>query len=458
MASPYFDASTVQVADGTRADAPDVNNVSNAIDAGLQLLPDPDPLNEDRVSTYTNTGSGSNYLVSTGLPVTVYTDGLGIEFVATFENGVGATVDVDGVGPVAIVYTDGTPIDAGAIPLGAYVILKAAGGVFQYRVRDSSANAAAAAGSATDAANSATDAANSASAAAASAASANSTPQWIIAAQEGSDLNISGLNTPTLSSLSGTDVAYFDIGNTDLRTYRFDYVAGTWAQVGNDLNLPTKTGFASLTALNSTRIALLESNTDELQAYDWDGADWSAVGNPFTITGPATGAITSLSSSRVVLIDNSTDELQTYDFDGADWSAVGNGLSVAAGIPSIGALSATEIAFIDSTSDELRKYTFDGTDWTLTGSGLSFTAASDLVALNGTDVAAVDNTNLGTYRFDGATWSKIGNEFNISGASGASMSALNGSDIAFIDGSNADLRVYRFSFWTGDGPFNQTLL
>ena len=451
MPSPYFDASLVQVADGTRADAPDVNNVSNAIDAGLELLPDPGPINEDRVSTYTNTGSGSNYLVTTGLSLSSYDDGLGIEFVATFENGVGATVDVDGVGPVAIVYIDGTAIDAGAIPLGAYVILKAAGGVFQYRVRDSTA-------SSSSAAVSATDAAASAASAAASAASANSTPQWIIAAQEGSDLNISGLNTPTLSSLSGTDVAYFDIGNTDLRTYRFDYVAGTWAQVGNDLNLPTKTGFASLTALNSTRIALLESNTDELQAYDWDGADWSAVGNPFTITGPATGTITSLSSSRVVLIDNSTDELQTYDFDGADWSAVGNGLSVAAGVPSISALSATEIAFIDSTSDELRKYTFDGTDWTLTGSGLSFTAATDLVALNGTDVAAIDNDNLGAYRFNGATWSKIGNEFNISGVGGASMSALNGSDIAFIDGSNADLRVYRFSFWTGDGPFNQSLL
>ena len=46
---------------------------------------------------------------------------------------------------------------------------------------------------------------------------------WIRAELVGSGLSIGGVGTPALAPLNGTDVAFIDAGNDQLRTYRFAF-------------------------------------------------------------------------------------------------------------------------------------------------------------------------------------------------------------------------------------------
>jgi len=130
---------------------------------------------------------------------------------------------------------------------------------------------------------------------------------------------------------------------------------------------------------------------------------------------------------------------------------VGSGLSIAGtSLPALCALNGTDVAFIDDALDELRCYRFNGSTWSLVGSGLSIAGISypALCALNGTDVAFIDSTfeELGCYRFNGSTWSLVGSGLSIAGISLPALCALNGTDVAFIDGTLDELRCYRFGF------------
>ncbi|MCX7023046.1 MAG: tail fiber protein [Spirochaetes bacterium] len=85
-------------------------------------------------------------------------------------------------------------------------------------------------------------------------------------AQVGSDLNIAGTNTPALAALTETDVAFIDLGNKDLRTYRFTEGTGLWAQVGSDLNI-AGTNIPALAALTETDVAFIDLGNDDLRTY-----------------------------------------------------------------------------------------------------------------------------------------------------------------------------------------------
>lgn len=115
---------------------------------------------------------------------------------------------------------------------------------------------------------------------------------------------------------------------------------------------------------------------------------------------------------------------------------------------SVAALNETDIALVHDTSKELRLYRFDGNSWTQVGNGFSggFSSTS-MTALNATDIALIDanNRELRTYRFDGTNWALIGFGLSISSAvTGAAIAALNGTDIAYLDFVDDDLKVYRF--------------
>lgn len=101
-ANTYFDASALAVSNGTRGDAPDVNNVSSATETGFGLLPEPDPIKQGRVSWYTQTGAADTYTVTTGLSLSSYTAGLEIDFLIVDGNTGASTLNVDGVGAVAL--------------------------------------------------------------------------------------------------------------------------------------------------------------------------------------------------------------------------------------------------------------------------------------------------------------------------------------------------------------------
>jgi len=268
-------------------------------------------------------------------------------------------------------------------------------------------------------------------------------------AQLGNSFDFVSLAYPAVCSLSSTKIALIESNSDELRTYEWD---GTdWAQVGNGLAIATMGLRAKLCTLNSTTIAFIDDNNDELRTYEWDGTDWAQVGNGLAIATISDAVLCSLSSTKIALIESNSDELRTYEWDGTDWAQVGNGLAIAIGRPAICSLSSTTIAFIDSTNDELRTYEWDGTDWIQVGSGISVTIPnfpSACTINSNTIVITADTTEskISTYHWNGSTWSRVGSVFPISGGNLSGLASLSEKIVAHVDDGNKKLRTYELSF------------
>jgi hypothetical protein len=134
---------------------------------------------------------------------------------------------------------------------------------------------------------------------------------WTSAVQVGTDTYIANTGTPALAALNGTDVAFIDSTNDDLRVYRFD---GTdWTQVGNDLNI-SGASFPALAALNGTDVAFIDSVNEDLRVYRFDGTDWTQVGNDLNIAGAGAKALAAPNGTDVAFIDSINDDLRVYRF------------------------------------------------------------------------------------------------------------------------------------------------
>jgi len=255
---------------------------------------------------------------------------------------------------------------------------------------------------------------------------------------------ISANNNPYGITQNGT--YFWIIDYTDSEVYQYWMNGNNWSQVGNTISVGT-ISVPSISSLNSTRIAFIDSYYDQLRTYDFDGIDWSQVGNNLSVSNTINPSITSLNSTRIAFIDSGNDQLRTYDFDGIDWSQVGNNLSISIGNPSIASLNSTRIAFIDS-GDKLRTYDFDGIDWSQVGNNLSISIGNPSIAsLNSTRIAFIDNDNdqLRTYDFDGIDWSQVGNNLGVSTSPFfQSITSLNSTRIAFIDITTGNLRTYQW--------------
>jgi len=279
---------------------------------------------------------------------------------------------------------------------------------------------------------------------------------WDRAFQIGTSHTVVSNNVPAMAALNSTDIAFFDTGNDDLRTYRWNEDVGIWHQIGNDLPLAS-TNIPAMTALNSTDIAFVDDLSDTLRTYRWtEGTGtWAQVGNSLAITTITTPSITALNGTDIAYVDAANDELRTYSFDGTDWSQVNNSLTITSvTYPAITALNETDIAYVDEAGDEIRTYRWDGTDWAQEGTGLGIGAVSNpaITSLNENDIVYIDDSNdeIRTYRWDGTNWAQIGTNLRITGVLNTpAITPLNGTDIAYIDAGNDELRTYRFGATIG---------
>ena len=123
MANPYFDSGdyTAPTAN-TSARASQIANFASAVEAGFDLLPEADPLNEGRI-TYAGTAGGSADAVTLSMPTTIsaYTAGLSVRFKAASDNTAATTVDIDSVGPKSIKTPAGAALTGGEIQADAVV-------------------------------------------------------------------------------------------------------------------------------------------------------------------------------------------------------------------------------------------------------------------------------------------------------------------------------------------------
>ena len=278
---------------------------------------------------------------------------------------------------------------------------------------------------------------------------------WTEATTLGNALSLV-VGLPTLTYLNTTDVAMIDSTLESLRTYRFD---GTdWAIVGSGLSIPG-IGNPMLATLNGTDVAYVDPTLSSLRTYRFNGSIWALVGSGLAMPTMLNPALTALDGTDVAFIDSFGDQLRTYRFNGTTWSQVGNNFALSGVGPTITTLNSTDIALIDGTNSTLKTYRFDGTDWASVGNGLVITGGfGDLATLNETDVVLYDTGNftLGTYRWDGTDWTHIGTNLSLNvGAAG--ITGFTGTDVAILGATSDELQTYRFPGTVGDDATTTSL-
>lgn len=273
--------------------------------------------------------------------------------------------------------------------------------------------------------------------------------------QVGDPLPVS-TGAPALAYIGGSDVAFFDHINEQLRTYRFS--GSTWSQVGGGLGV-TSGGAVALASLGSD-VALVESTGNMLRKYQFSGGSWAQVGNALVVSpGLNLPSMVSLGLNSVAMADFESSELRAFSFDGLNWSQVGSSLFVSGmGSSAMASIGGSQFAFFDALNRELRTYSFSGSSFSQVGNSLSIPAASSepaLAELPGKDIAFVDSANndIARYRFDGLDWAQVGSNVPLGfGAGGPAVAAISDTDVAYIDDQSNALRTFRFEGGNGEVP------
>jgi hypothetical protein len=261
--------------------------------------------------------------------------------------------------------------------------------------------------------------------------------------------NIATTGETRIAALSENRIAFVNDATDDLVAYDLD--GANWNQVGNALTV-TGISRASITSLGSSRIAMIDDGTQNLSAYDFNGTNWTLVGSSLNIPGIARSVITSLSTTRIALLNEGIASLQTYDFNGTNWNQVGNNFLIA-GISrtTITTLSNNRVVlYREITTDPFTTYEFDGTDWTQIGTssggarpdtgrgGVTYIDENTIIAII---PEATENT-MRIYQFDETSWIQINNQRAISALTNTAITTLNGNQVAAYDSVTDNLETY----------------
>lgn len=214
--------------------------------------------------------------------------------------------------------------------------------------------------------------------------------------------------------LNGTDIAVIDAVNEKLKTLRWDGTDFNPVGTAGGLDITTidaggVNNADGLIKLSTNRVVWIDHSAEELVALEWDGTDWAQVGNRGSfsaLNGYSNGDY--LSDNRVVVWggDSGDDGFQIFDFDGTNFSTVGNKFSLTGNKACIAALTPTLIAVHETLGETLTAYEFGGTNWTQKGNqlatGLTTTGLYKPCAMSATQVNIfTSNTQIRTYNFDG---------------------------------------------------------
>lgn len=271
---------------------------------------------------------------------------------------------------------------------------------------------------------------------------------WTVIVQEGSKLNLPAFSLCSMAGMTNNRIAFYDGTNEDMQCYEWDGI--DWTQIGNDFNIAGSAGPTMCSFLNGD-VIMIDSTLEKLGCYRFDGTDWSLIGKNLSIPGIATIGMTALTSGLLAFMESSAINLKCYQFDGYNWLAVGNVLNIGgAGIPALTTLNSTDIAYIDSLNLDLRCYRFDGTDWAQVGNDLNIAGLGrpSICSMNDTDIILIDtlNCDLRCYRFDGTDWAQIGADFPVVAfGNNAVVVKLTDETFAYIDASAEDLTTYRLT-------------
>jgi len=220
----------------TLARAEAVNTQLSAIETAFDKVPPQLELEQARATYALDTGAADAYVVALPHTLAAYTTGLHIRVKIANSNTGPATINVDGLGAVAIKRLDGSALIANDLPAGAIVGMDYDGTQFLTSGDSAAASATAAASSATAAASSATAAASSATTAAAAVASVALAPVALNYIRGNSGATAYEARTPSqvFSDIAGaTLIAIAALtGLTDNAIVRLDGTTGVYQQSG----------------------------------------------------------------------------------------------------------------------------------------------------------------------------------------------------------------------------------
>ena len=120
----YFEASTYQITPGSTARSSQINNITNALETGLDKLPSESNIKNGLINYGTDSGAADAYVVTMPYTPTAYTDGMLVAFKAGNANTGACTVNVDSLGAKSIKRQDGSAPIAGDIAANKIVELR----------------------------------------------------------------------------------------------------------------------------------------------------------------------------------------------------------------------------------------------------------------------------------------------------------------------------------------------
>ena len=224
-----------------------------------------------------------------------------------------------------------------------------------------------------------------------------------------------------------------------------------WSQVGSAFSVTGGTAASDIVGMTTGRIAMLNNVEDEIQAFTWNGSSFSSLGNPFSLTIGSDNEVCRLVDNSI-MAGSSGASMQRYDFDGTDFSTVGNSVNFGNDDTSITGCTQTRVMAVVRT-DGLVCYDFSSPNWTQTGNSFttivpSFHRHSICVLDNTNDaerVAVLDNGNIGIYDFDGTDFSQVGNLFTSAPSADNLMrlATISGTEFALLSNDEI-LRYYSF--------------
>jgi hypothetical protein len=481
MSNDYFDAAALAISNGTRGDAPDVNNVSQAVETAFGLLPNPDKLKQGRNLVLTAGGTANALTFTTGLSLGSYVTGTEIQFLGLLNNTGATTALVDGVANLAVTLKDGSPLPASSIVVGQWNTIKYDGSKWVLYSTDGSASSTAAAASAAAAAASEVAASDSAAAALisenAAAASAASIDPATLVKRDGSatmtgDLDFDGNNVVGLADgVADDDAATVGQVNAAIDEVVQSGESVRWLPpqvIGQKLAI-TAGQSTAVAAHSSSVFAHVSVGTAELRRYQYNGnMPITLVGSGLSITGLGVQRV-SLSARNVtdaVMLDSGNKALRLYRWGGSAYALVGTGTAIS-GIPDneLPAISVVNggahVAMFDNGNKELRLYAIDGDTgaFSLVGSGTAIAGTSvrsTMTTMNATHIAFADSGNdeLRLYSINIGTgaFTLVGAAYTLPAVVSTSsicIAAMNGEDVLFLDDSNNDFMMLRTDFSTG---------
>lgn len=323
MSNDYFN-DTSAAADFTRARAAQVNDVSAAVEASFDLLPNLTTFKAIAAKAVSAGGTGNAVTIANTFPQTAYNLGNRIAFLATATNTAAVTVNVDGLGVKSLKAHDGTALTAGGVTSGSIyeaiyngTEFRLSGGVLDADLTASAESAAAAAASASAASTSAGQAATAKT----NAETAETNAEAAQAAAEAAQAAAEAAALPNQATHSGKFLT------TNGTAASWAVPTSEWVSLGTisaaSLNGQTSVSFTSIDSATYPRLMMVGSFTPSGSATVYvkigDGTDTEGIGGTASINAIASVGVLIEKAGSAYPMCMSSIHLQTafsFDADG----------------------------------------------------------------------------------------------------------------------------------------------